>query len=245
MTVNLVATDSPVGEEEYSIVDSAEAGDPIPVGMAEYLYGKLSVLGYDGQLVTIEDELTGAVGIGNTLNLSGGRVEWATMLAVVQQITENIDTGRTQISFGPPRHLGIPDLVNLLKVGRTRRRYSREATQIDGEIGNAAEVEFGDVTANDHAQGGASEYKALTIRDTTAAAATAQGSVKVSATDGQITAKHNTFVYVMQGNTGAVTQRVSMALADLPAGKEAKFRLTEVCVNGVVKTCHVLRTEEE
>ena len=84
----------------------------------------------------------GAVGLGNALNLTGGRTEWASMAAPVQTVTESVDEGRTEIGFGPPAHLSPQDLVELLR-GTRRRRASRRGNggeRTTGTPGKSANV---------------------------------------------------------------------------------------------------------
>lgn len=238
ISVDLTSTDSDVGEVDYATVDSAEAGDPIPVGLAQYLQSKLSVLQYQGSMTFVQSEIGGTIGIGSVVNISGGRPEWTTMNALVQQVQEDIDNGVTRIQFGPPAQLGVPDLVELLRVGRIRKRYSRQETQDDGDIGNASEIQLGKNTANDNGQSGPTQKSLQTVQHPTGA------EIKQDAPN-----KSVTIIYTNAG----VTKQVLLNIDDLsgvvgaPANLNARFRETTICelIAGVPtsRKCMVLRTE--
>lgn len=117
-SVNFIATDAASGD--YSQVESLEVGEAAPVGLAQVLYDALSVLEHEGTLTIVRQEVGDAPQMGQCLNLSGWRPEWATMRAVIQEVAEDVDLGTTTIRVGPPQHLGPRDLVELLRVNRFR-----------------------------------------------------------------------------------------------------------------------------
>lgn len=93
----------------------------IPGGLASSYYFSTSTTQYEGQLVTQGRDCLGNVGVGHAVNLLGGRPEWATMRGVVQQVTEELLTGRTTIDFGPPERLNAEDFVDLMMFVRRKR----------------------------------------------------------------------------------------------------------------------------
>jgi len=95
-------------------------GEPIPYGLAGYIYRIEAIPQYQGSFSVIEQEISDVCPIGHCLNLSGGLEEWATMNACVQQVAYD-DTGRTKLTFGPAQHLGNADLVERLRVNRGPR----------------------------------------------------------------------------------------------------------------------------
>jgi hypothetical protein len=99
----------------YRDTRMTSAGDPFWLGLAAVIYAWLGALKHSGQVTIAEEECTGRVGMENTLNLTGGPGAWASMAAQVQSVVENIDTGLTQITFGPPGHLGASELTELLR----------------------------------------------------------------------------------------------------------------------------------
>ncbi len=93
----------------------------VPGGLATSYYSSTSAMQYEGQLVTQGRDCLGNVTVGNAVNLTGGRVAWATMRGVVQQVTEEILTGQTTIDFGPPERLSAEDFVDLMMFVRRKR----------------------------------------------------------------------------------------------------------------------------
>lgn len=107
-----LVTNAPSGT--YSRQTLTDPGDPLPIGLAEWLYNQLSAPKYEGQITLIEDDPT-AWTLGCRLNFSDGRTEWASARAAVQVITLDLVTGTTTLQFGPPSHLAPQDVVELLR----------------------------------------------------------------------------------------------------------------------------------
>ena len=149
--VELTATNAPAGETNYRTLATFEDGDAIPVGMAQYLYTSLNPLQYDAVFGQHKSDCDGQVRLGNAVNLSGAaEASWASMAALVQQVTCDIDRGITEITCGPARHLSIDQILELLRVGRIRRRWTNPSTLTDGELSGRT-VELGKATANNNA----------------------------------------------------------------------------------------------
>lgn len=100
---------------------STVGGEPVPTGLAAQLYSAVSVLHWKGTITFVEREVTGLVKVGQVLNLSNGRAEWATMNALVQSVTYDLDAGRTEVTIGPAPFLEHGDLIDLLRVNRSRK----------------------------------------------------------------------------------------------------------------------------
>lgn len=163
--VELTSTNAPAGETSYSTLATFEDGDELPVGMAQYLYNSLNPLQYEALLVQHKADCDGEVRLGNVVNLTGGLAAWASMNALVQQVACDIDLGVTEITCGPPRHLSIDQILELLRVGRIRRRWTNPSTQTDGTI-SARNVELGKATANNNAVPATPELSRLVIAST-------------------------------------------------------------------------------
>ena len=112
--------------------------EPVPVGLAKILYDSVSAIQYDGQITISEDECSGIVGMGQVLNLSPS---WEGMSAMIVQIDEDVDTGTTQVSFGPRKNLGVSDLVELVRVIRSRVITNRFSASYGG--GGGSDVGLG------------------------------------------------------------------------------------------------------
>ncbi len=128
----------------YSDVQTTAQPEPTPVGLAQKLFEAVNVLQFEGDLTLQEQDVSGQLGIGSLFNLSGGALaEWATMNAQVQRVSENIDTGETQVSFGPNKHLGAGELVDLLRVNRYRDLKYNVYFSLSGTAGGGGQVQLG------------------------------------------------------------------------------------------------------
>lgn len=171
--LRVIATDAETGT--YSAVATVEEADPIPVGLAQFLYESWAVPQWEGQVVLTAEELMVEEGtvnppqtprMGVVLNIAGLKAAWETMDALVQRVEEDAETGTMTISFGPPTHLGPGDLIDLLRVGRRRRRYTNPLTQETGELaGSGSSVEFGEVSGSENGYTGQGKYKLLRVID--------------------------------------------------------------------------------
>ena len=90
-----------------------------PIGLAESFYKSVSKLPYDGKLTMKINEINHTQ-LGYALNILNGNKAWKKMNAVIQSVRENIDTGTIEITFGPPKHLGPDDLIQLMRSNRNR-----------------------------------------------------------------------------------------------------------------------------
>jgi hypothetical protein len=99
----------------YSSTTVTSDGDPQPVGLAKAMYDFWSVLQFAGTATIIERELTGRFRVGQKLRITGGPAEWETMSALIQSVTENVDTGETVLEVGPVSRLSVGDTIDLLR----------------------------------------------------------------------------------------------------------------------------------
>ena len=79
--------------------------------------------------------------LGTVLNLVGGRAEWATMNALLQEILDDLDQGHTTLKFGPPGHLTLQDLMEQLRANRTRAASSHIKERQSGQPGDPPTVD--------------------------------------------------------------------------------------------------------
>lgn len=117
--------------------------EPVPALLAESYYAALSTLHWEGTITLQERVCTGLLKVGDRLNLTNGKTAWATMGAVVQQVTEDLIAGTTEATLGPPEHLGPQDFVALME----RWRLNRPTSDFPGSQHNGDQG-FGDVPPN-------------------------------------------------------------------------------------------------
>jgi hypothetical protein len=110
----------PVGTtgREFGCVVFALLNDydpPLTAGLAAAYRAGLSTLHYSGQITIVEDACAMDVRPGEVVNITGGLTAWATMNALVQEVTEDIDNGRTTVTLGVPGHLRFEDFVEMMR----------------------------------------------------------------------------------------------------------------------------------
>lgn len=121
----------------YEQILSSEHPEPTPIGLARKLYDAVSVLQFDGEVILETKEINTSTLMGSVLNIHGGNQLWETMRATIQTVKEDIDHGRTAISFGPAKHLGPDDLVELLRANRKRQATRNAGRRITGKPSKA------------------------------------------------------------------------------------------------------------
>lgn len=164
--ISCSVTATSLGTGEYSQITSAQAAEPVPAGLAQEFYSTLQVLQFEGAFTIVEEECLGAVGIGSLLNLTHGRPEWATMRAQVQQVAEDIDSGRTSVIFGPAEHLSPQDIVELLRVNRGRMPSYRLDERANGQAASkGGKVDGAAATANSDSGAAKSGMKKLVMKN--------------------------------------------------------------------------------
>lgn len=124
----------------YSQVTAFDAAEPVPDGLARSLYESLGTLYYDVSFQMAERDITRPIGIGNTLNLTGGRAEYETMASSVQEITWSLASGITTVKCGVPEHLAPQDIVEYLRGIRQSVSTNRLQERATGQAGGAATV---------------------------------------------------------------------------------------------------------
>ncbi len=105
-------------------------GEVIPYGLAGYIYNIAKIPQYEGSLTIQETDITDVCPLGNNLNLTGSLSEWAAMNAMIQQISYDLASGRTTITFGPAGHLGAKDLVERIRINRGPRWFNLNGTNL-------------------------------------------------------------------------------------------------------------------
>lgn len=231
--VEITTTNAPAGETTYSTLATFEEGDPRPTGMAEYLYNSLNTLQYDVVIVQHKSDCDGEVQLGNTVNIdNSAESAWASMFALVQQVVCDIDRGTTEITCGPARHLSIDQILELLRVGRIRRRWTNPSTVTDGAM-SARDVELGKATANNNAVPATPELSRLVMKDAV------QGAVSVIDLSTVSGAEKLMLAF---GDGKTVTIAKSDTNWDNPPEASRALTLQEVCVrvNGVARKMLVL-----
>lgn len=236
LSARIRLTNAPSGA--YSTIGSLEEGEAAPVGLARAIYEAHATLQHEGRVTVVQEEVDSGLGMGKVLTVDTGSEIYSGML--VQQVTEDVGTGRVTLEVGPAVHLGLADLIELLRVNRYRLTLTNPATRVtarrggdlalgahvprENTTGLAARAEVTAVVAADGPNyavvAADAKAKTLSIRSRTAEGATPDGSLlaEIGALGVQVTPVGT------DGEPKSDVAAVRLLLADLPAGKVAKFR---------------------
>lgn len=177
LSAKIITTNSPLGLVNYSTTASFDPGDEIPAGLHTDIYDSLQPLQYSGQMTLREAEcgawlaaqsITAQSGIGLKVNVAGGTGAFASIGAVVQGCDEDIDSGATSLTVGPPEQLSPQDLVALLQVTRTRQIYNNPRTRAEGLTAGGGSVQYPKEVARESASTHTTGYEKLTVSTSTA-----------------------------------------------------------------------------
>lgn len=117
----------------FSRLQSYQGADTIPIGLAQELLDVYSVLRYDGGMTLHRSEINDDVGMGNSVNLSGGAAAWATMKSPIRSVDMDLNTGAKKIAVGFNPWLEAGNLVELYMAGRTRVSYNAPSAVASGQ----------------------------------------------------------------------------------------------------------------
>lgn len=226
---------------QYAAIQSYQAGDEIPTGLAESLYDGLNELQYDGSILIKKAELEDDISMGNVLNLTGGRVAWETMRAQVQSISETPATGEKVVSFGVARYLTAGDFISLLRVNRERRSFTAPNT-IDTGRASGSSNNIGDNTGKENSGFGGGGRKAGVVRD-----ATEKNFHEVDAANGVLRMKHYGVDKARPDYAQETVKNgseINVDLVDLNGKRIAVKNLTVIDVNDV-ETVYKIIAEDD
>lgn len=148
----------------YKRLTSLVTEEDVPLDLADQVYNSVSILQFDGFIKFIEKELSMTF-LGKKLNLQGGQSIWATMDAVIQEVSEDLDGGETRVVFGPAKHLGADDLSELTRTNRTRFSSKNFGIRSTAEAEGNGFVEQGKFSRIENSSYGPGKYKKITFQD--------------------------------------------------------------------------------
>lgn len=141
--VALIIYSTDAKSDTYRRELSWRESEPVPEGLAKAIYEAAQPLHYEGSLLIQNEECEAADWMGCMLNIEGGQEDWAKMDAIVQSLVDDVTTGQTRVRFGPPRHLGPYDLVQLLRANRNRTPASSSGTRRTGRSNKGLVIQQG------------------------------------------------------------------------------------------------------
>ncbi len=142
--MDITATTASTGNYVSQFIE--QIPEPLPSNLAGQVYDSVKDLTYSGSIRLEEDEVSETIGIGMVFNVTNGAIEWSTMNALVVSITEDVDAGVTEAQFGPPQHLGVADLVELMRVARNRKLTPALFWRTGTSVSQDQALQLGDFT---------------------------------------------------------------------------------------------------
>jgi hypothetical protein len=160
--VRIVATDATSGV--YKKLLSLTTAEIVPQNLAEQIYAAVNPLHYDGTVTIVGEEISQNF-IGKLLNICGGQPAWEAMNAVVQEVSEQLDSGYTVVKFGPAKHLGAADLAELTRSGRLLFTSTNSSERSTAEASGNGVVEQGIFSRVDNTSFGSGSYRMMKFSD--------------------------------------------------------------------------------
>ena len=162
MQIKIKTTNAGSGQQSKRL--SFTPGEPLPFGLSKFIYDLEKVPQFDGSFSIQQHECGGeTVGLGNVLNLSGGRAEWLTMNAQIQRRGRQLETGLTTYKIGVAEHLGEAEIIERQRVERGMRGVNFNLNSRGSSQANNGEIALGDTFPKASAGAADSAYKALVI----------------------------------------------------------------------------------
>lgn len=225
LSVRLTATNATTGQ--YWAVESEDAGESVPTGMAQYIYEQNDHLPYDGSVAVVGTTSENWT-LGYGLNLLNGATAWETMLASIYAITEEPHFQRVSLEFGPRAGLDAASLVSLCRQSRGRSVRQSPKIQTTGIDASSGSVMLGKRMPKENSVSKAAAKKAVRVHDAGGTGPlleldAALGQIKVSTLDAGTE------------QAGTVTIKQSEA-----SGKTVKLRQWAVCVGDPPVTKYAL-----
>ncbi len=168
-------TDGTTGD--FSQVATQQSAEEVPVGLAEQIWTALDQPQFEGEFAVVREECTKALAVGQKLNLTNGPASWASMAMPVKSVTHDVDEGRSTVRFGPNRYLSSGELVELMRVTRTRRVTFATAARGSG-LSSPSTSEVGRDVPKENTAAGPGRYQKLLVAPVTAEVAT-KGKVHI------------------------------------------------------------------
>jgi hypothetical protein len=204
VAVRVTATDATTGT--YRKLMSLATAEGIPSNLAKQIYDAVNPLQYDGMAVAVGSEIDRDF-FGKTLNITGGQPEWASMNAIVQEVTEHLDSGKIAVKFGPAKHLGATDLAELTRSGRLLFESKNYGERTTAEASGNGVVEQGTHARVDNTSFGTGKYKMIKFVDPS----NSEKSIRIDTSDIAVMAVAVKFREEDVCESGVLKKRVSLA----------------------------------
>jgi hypothetical protein len=154
----VTATNAETGN--YGNIDASIVEEK-PRDVAQRLYESWGILQHEGIYTRVAVDVPAGTFMGNKLRLLNGQPAWASMSAVIYQVVQDVENGRTTLSFGPNKYLGLQDLLAMLRSFRNRSVAIRHKVRTSGKAADrgGAVVHGGPAAKNDGHGAPGEDYK--------------------------------------------------------------------------------------
>lgn len=153
------------GSGDYIDKEFSSVADPQPVGLAKVVFDAMHDVAWDGTMQTQEAELSGMLDDWKRLNfLTAAQPTWASARVLPQVISESALRGTMSVQFGAPEHLSANDLVELMRVTRSRIILSFSTRQ--GGASAATTIDLGKKTPSKNSADGGGYFEKMVVSAT-------------------------------------------------------------------------------
>jgi hypothetical protein len=136
-------------------------GESVPVGLAQAIYDGFAQLQYEGKPTLLAKDVPD-LAMGTTLTIETPNETFANIL--VQGISGDLATGTISPLLGPPGHIGLSDMIELLRVNRRRLVISLPSRRSTGKPqSSGSTVSLGEKTPKDNTTGDVMERSQMAV----------------------------------------------------------------------------------
>lgn len=223
----------------YSDVDSVTPSEPIPVGLAAGILAAHSVLQHEGEITLVGTELASTLGMGDKVTVDTGTMQFDDML--VQSVVEDLGAGTMTLSVGPCAHLGVSDLIELLRVNRNRLTWQNPSTRNTAKSGGGS-VRLGEKVPAENTTAGLGDKKFSAV---TAEAETGKTTVIHKDAEDQALTVHvvNNATGTRDTSKGSIVLKLAQTIGSDLEYHDVYLQEGDVCVNGTIKKAIILMSD--
>jgi hypothetical protein len=152
----------------YRTTLSYAAAETPPSGLAAALYASWGRLHWDGSFRLTESESSFQCGPWNRVNLTGGLAAWATMDALVPEITVDLEAGTTSVNTGTFGRLQADTLVAFWRGINGRRFATSRLARTDAGAAGHVYIGASGTPVSSPTEGDPGRPRRIVLRDTSA-----------------------------------------------------------------------------
>lgn len=133
--------------------------ETIPQGLAAEIYAAAGRLYHEGTVAFVGADPPTPAALGDSLLLPE---LWSGTPSPVQSVAWDVATGTTSISFGPPNHLGVQDLVARCRANRTRGPANHASARLSASTADDG-IPLGGATGSVNTSSGGGRPSKITV----------------------------------------------------------------------------------